>query len=425
MTDSYNICILYTLENVMHFSKIKNRIKRMWYKTPILIKGPAGIGKTKFCESLANELGLELVKLDCAQSGDAGDMIGLLEIENHVHKHTRPSWMDPDKKVLVFIDELNRAKPEVIAALMQLCSPEQGFNGYYLAPGSRVIVAINPSDIAANDCPPLPRPLYTRFWRFDAEVDVELWCDWAESENLNKLIINFIKSNEGYLHREDENVENESEDTVNPRSWENFARMFDNSYNSGDYTNQFGYLTEEGIDLIRSDATGCLGSDMAITFSEWIEKNGDILDDDKIANATEHDWHKIEKIIEHMGPSEFVRLNDNLNLKYKSLVEKKKLTKEQSLNFNRYFFTIKREIRAQIWSSYFKSMMSKGFQGVKWLRNVFDFIGKDLEDVFKTELENCANSKDIMLQVNKTLDNIATHANQTEVSTDQYEGLLT
>lgn len=408
----------------MHFKKIKSRIKRMWYKTPVLIKGPAGIGKTKFCEALAEELGLKLVKLDCAQSGDAGDMIGLLEIENHVHNHTRPSWMNPDEKVLVFIDELNRAKPEVIAALMQLCSPEQGFNGYYLAPGSRVVVAINPSDIAANDCPPLPRPLYTRFWRFDAEADAEYWCEWAESEQLNPLVIKFIAGNTGYLHREDPNIDNESEDTVNPRSWENFARMFDTAYKAGDYTNEFGYLSEEGIDLIRSDATGCLGPDMAITFADWIQKNGDILDDEKVANASDDDWFRIEKMIEKMSPSEFIRLNDNLNIRYKALVDKGKLTKQHSLNFDRYFFSVKREIRAQIWSSYFKEMMSRGFNGTKWLRNVFDFIGPEKEAIFKEELYNCTNSQDIALQVNKTIEQSRKEVADKDVKSDTYEGLL-
>lgn len=408
----------------MNFKKIKHRINRMWYKTPILIKGPAGIGKTKFCEALAQELGLELIKLDCAQSGDAGDMIGLLEIENHIHHHTRPEWMDPNKKVLVFIDELNRAKPEVIAALMQLCSPEQGFNGYYLAPGSRVIVAINPSDIAANDCPPLPRPLYTRFWRFDAEADAEYWCEWAESEELNPVVIKFIKNNNGYLHREDANIDNESEDTVNPRSWENFARMFDTSYKCGDYTDDNGYFTENGIDLIRSDASGCLGPDMAITFADWVRKNGKIIDDDTIVNANEQDWVRIGEMISDMSPHEYIRLNDNLNIRYKSLVEKNKLTYQHSMNFYRYFFVVKREVRAQIWSSYFKEMMNKSFTGTKWLRNVMDFIGTEYETDIKTELQNCVNSKDIANQVNQTLAATKKSLDTTNDTDKTYEGLL-
>ena len=102
----------------MQFGVIEKRITRLWCKTPALLIGPPGIGKTQFCRSLARILELELVVLDCSQSGDSGDLIGLLEIENHVHHHTKPDWMDGDKPKLVFIDEINRAKGEIIAALM-------------------------------------------------------------------------------------------------------------------------------------------------------------------------------------------------------------------------------------------------------------------------------------------------------------------
>ena len=183
----------------MQFGVIEKRITRLWCKTPALLIGPPGIGKTQFCRGLSDKLGLKLVCLDCSQSGDSGDLIGLLEIENHVHHHTKPEWMDTKEPTLVFIDEINRAKGEIIAALMKLCSPEQSFNGFTLPEGSRVVVAINPSNVDSNQVLPINRALFTRFARYHVEVDAKYWCRWAINAGINSTIIRFIDGHNNAL----------------------------------------------------------------------------------------------------------------------------------------------------------------------------------------------------------------------------------
>ena len=124
------------------FSMAKAHILRLAPETACLLIGQPGIGKTEFVFDLAQTLGLELVKLRCAEAGETGDLSGLLREVNGVHSHTIPDWLSHDRPVLLFLDEINRAKKDTINAIMQLCTKEQEFLGHRLAPGSRVICAV-------------------------------------------------------------------------------------------------------------------------------------------------------------------------------------------------------------------------------------------------------------------------------------------
>lgn len=368
----------------MQFGVIEKRITRLWCKTPALLIGPPGIGKTQFCRSLAKILGLRLVILDCSQSGDSGDLIGLLEIENHVHHHTKPDWMDTTEPTLVFIDEINRAKGEIIAALMKLCSPEQSFNGFTLPEGSRVVLAINPSNVDSNQVMPLNRALFTRFARYHVEVDAKYWDKWAESAGINSIIRRFISSHNNALYVDDTEVDSEDENTANPRSWENFARLFDNAYKGGDYVDANGNPVPGGMETLLIDATSTLGPDMAKVFTEWFRKHGNTLDADMVLKAKESDWVVYKGIIDAMSVPQLTQLSDAVITKMSNAYENAKQSKTMSLNFWYFYFAVPSEIRAQMYNFHLIELVFQISENKKnWLSVLREHVGEQKKAALK------------------------------------------
>jgi len=245
------------------FSKAKAHILRLAPETACVLIGQPGIGKTEFVFDLAQTLGLELVKLRCAEAGETGDLSGLLREVNGVHSHTIPDWLSHNKPVLLFLDEINRAKKDTINAIMQLCTKEQEFLGHKLAPGSRVICAMNPSSIASNDVDELNRALFSRMSRITIDVSKPDWLAWATTHGIHPDIISYIdQATDEHLFKMDDVEQFEDENTVNPRAWENFSKMYANGIRLGDY--------KVDPTLIQSDAASHLGPNEALCFFSWL-----------------------------------------------------------------------------------------------------------------------------------------------------------
>lgn len=245
------------------FSMAKAKILRLAPESACVLIGQPGIGKTEFVCDLAATLGLELVKLRCSEAGETGDLTGLLQVLNGIHSHTIPEWLSHNKPVLLFLDEINRAKKDCINAIMQLCTKEQEFNGHRLAPGSRVICAMNPASIASNDVDELNRALFSRMARIHIDVSKPEWLDWATTHGIHQDIISYIdQATDEHLYKMDDVDEFEDENTVNPRAWENFSKMYSNGIKFGDY--------KQNPTLIQSDAADHLGPVEALAFFSWL-----------------------------------------------------------------------------------------------------------------------------------------------------------
>lgn len=245
------------------FSFAESQIMRLAPESACLLIGQPGIGKTQFVEALAGKLGLRLVKLRCAEAGEAADLTGLLIAENGIHTHTVPKWASYDEPILLFLDEVNRAKKENIHAIMQLCTEEQEFNGHKLHRGSRVICAMNPSDIASNDVDELNRAMFSRCGRIYITPSKADWILWASTHSIHPDIIEYIEqATDSHLFSMEDVESAEDRNTVNPRAWENFSKMYTNGTKNGDYAKQ--------ASLVRYDAASWLGEREANEFYSWL-----------------------------------------------------------------------------------------------------------------------------------------------------------
>ena len=142
-------------------------------ETSILIRGPHGIGKSQVVRQVAKHFNLPVVDRRLSQMTE-GDMIGLPSTDGEVTRFNPPDWYKNacTKPICLFLDELNRATPEVMQAAFQIVLDRE-LNGWKLHPETRVYAAINHS--AAYTVNEMDPALLDRFWTIDLEPTVEDW----------------------------------------------------------------------------------------------------------------------------------------------------------------------------------------------------------------------------------------------------------
>jgi len=377
------------------FPQIEKRIKRAWTREPQLLIGAPGIGKTQFCIGLADTLDLQLVKLDLSQNGDNTDLIGLLQVVDGVHSHTCPWWMNTDKPVLLFIDEPNRASDECKNAIMQMCSPEQKFNGRALPEGSRVICAINPASADNNDVEELNRALFSRFNVHFVEVDAKHWCEVvAPKVGIHPIIIEYIKA-KGVTSLFNMNESDDKEDLnkVNPRSWENFSHAFENGFN------QHVYEGEDGFIELYEDAKGRLGPDEAQEFITWFKNRENYISAEDLLNAKGKKFDEMMNDIAKMDVQSKCNLVDRIASYLGEVTKEDKVKPIISNNFAKFFLTIEADLQQLVNTSYFQPMSNDEYEGIDWMGEVFGNMDEDLisKVVEVTEVLNSPTAKSSIL----------------------------
>ena len=93
----------------------------------IMLVGKHGIGKSRILEEYFSKKGEKVVTLFLGQMSDPGDLIGLPSKDEKTGRtdFMLPYWFPVDgKPVVLFLDELNRARPEVLQTIMDLTSTE-------------------------------------------------------------------------------------------------------------------------------------------------------------------------------------------------------------------------------------------------------------------------------------------------------------
>lgn len=141
----------------MQLSQVKTALEvcRTSKAGTLCLVGVSGSGKTSIFSQIYKELGYDgYVIMRPALLADAADLIGLPNFEIIEHEGVkiettafrRPKWLPmPNQKVLVVIDEINRATKDVSNALFGLIESEQPFIGEYKLPeGCTVVATCNP-----------------------------------------------------------------------------------------------------------------------------------------------------------------------------------------------------------------------------------------------------------------------------------------
>jgi len=245
------------------------------------VVGDSGIGKTSSIVQLADELGLNFIKLNLAQIEEIGDLVGFpirqFEMkdkktsewvdENSVEDYRKkgfestglnrmsycpPEWISGKTNGgILLLDDWNRADMRFIQAVMELIDRQQ-YISWKLPKDWHIILTSNPDngDYLVNS---IDNAQKTRFISVNLKFDLKCWGKWAEESKLDGRCINFMLMHPELVTKQ-----------VNSRS----VSMFFNSISS---IKSF----EESLPLIQMIGEGSVGSEFSTLFTMFINNKLD------------------------------------------------------------------------------------------------------------------------------------------------------
>ena len=162
----------------------------------IMLVGRHGIGKSQILTNYYTRRGMKVVTLFLGQMSDPGDLIGL-PAQGSRTTFTPPYWWPEDEQpIVLFLDELNRARPEILQTVMDL-TLNRTLAGRSLPSGSRVIAAVNEGD--EYQLTRLDPALVSRFNIYHFCPTVQEWLLWAEETGIDSRVQKFISGEPAWL----------------------------------------------------------------------------------------------------------------------------------------------------------------------------------------------------------------------------------
>ena len=167
----------------------------------IMLIGKHGIGKSEIITRFYKKM--RVVPFFLGQMSDPGDLIGLMHKDEKTGRSEflPPYWWPTNNKpIVLFLDELNRARPEILQSVQDL-TLNKTLAGKKLPNGSIIISAVNEGEeYQLTDLDPA---LVSRFNVYEFAPTVEDWLLWANDNGIDGRIISFIQKNHHFLDQDD------------------------------------------------------------------------------------------------------------------------------------------------------------------------------------------------------------------------------
>jgi len=235
-------------------SFIKNLVEKK-VKLPVILRGESGIGKSQAVQQAARELGFKCIDLRLAQM-EPGDLIGLprSDAETKTTYWAKPEWFPKEGKVIIFLDELNRAPVDVRQAIFQVLT-DYRMHTHQLPEDCYIVSAINPDDGKfSHQVEQFDPAMVNRMCFIDVEPDVDQWCEWARNNDLHDMVIRFIT-----VHPELLQKTSDTGPFPSPRMWHKLSDL----------------LKADALPVSAQDQVlrGLVGDKPAIAFIRFMDKN--------------------------------------------------------------------------------------------------------------------------------------------------------
>lgn len=166
----------------------------------VIVHGQHGIGKSQVVKQFAKENGLEFIDRRLSQM-EAGDLIGLPDVSGDVTQYKTPSWLprDPDSKGILFLDELNRARRDVLQGVFQLVL-DRSLGDYVLPSGWHIVSAVNPNTDAYVVTDVEDKALQDRFFHVKLTPTTEEFFAYQRNNpKVDQQYMSFLQLNETHL----------------------------------------------------------------------------------------------------------------------------------------------------------------------------------------------------------------------------------
>lgn len=279
----------------MNITEVKKVLPVLFkHKIVPFLWGTQGIGKTQVIKQIAKEAGFDgCIVLNLATQ-EVGDLIGLLEkTEDGSVVHLRPKWFPTEGKYLIFMDEFNRALPDVHQAMFPFIL-EGKLHTHQLPPGCAMVVAGNYNDNRFNVTDTSDAALVSRFCHIDFLPTKEEFIMYAENQG-HESVADFIRTYPEMLEIAPKQRLDLSMVTPDRRSWCEFIAPLER---------------EEAIENERYEVySGLIGQSAAASFITWKTKQSSRLSGRKILSNYKEVRKAVKDIVKNDKEMRFDVLN--------------------------------------------------------------------------------------------------------------------
>ena len=164
---------------------------------------------------------------------------------------------EPDRKHILFIDELTNVKPTVQSLVYSIVLDRAGKDGLWPLPKNAVVVAAGNESKDNLAAYPLTNALFRRFSHIYYEVNKKDWLSWAtrvnssmEGKKIHPAIIAYIMSKKDVLNQD---LDEENPKIVtDPRKWEIASKVLYATKNPNSLLPLIGEeLTADFVDFVQ------------------------------------------------------------------------------------------------------------------------------------------------------------------------------
>jgi len=365
-------------------------MKRIYEVTPIeqpiLLKAIHGVGKSESVKEFFESKGYRVIPFFLGQMSDAGDVLGLPDkVEKNGIKNTDfcpPTWWpkDPNEKVVLFFDELNRAKPELLQVIMDLVLNRK-LAGRSLPKSTRIIAAINPPEDEIYQVENLEPALLDRFNCYDFKPTVDEWIDWATKEKVNRHIIGFISRHNNLLDPPSSKEQRANEVYPSRRSWK---RVSDIINNNSDLLKQ--------QEILATIMLGIVGVSATSSFMKYLRETEKGIHAGILITQFHVHVEEFEEKLSRMNVQDLIALNKEIISWFKENIDllktgSKKEAAQLTYNLQRYLeFVPFLEVMAE-----FFSLMTEENRTQSWPKLIFSLnpsLGQKMISCIKGEKDN-------------------------------------
>jgi alkaline phosphatase D len=253
----------------MYVSELKNALPYLFKAkiTPFLW-GVHGIGKTTAIEQVAAEGGHKLFTLALGNV-EIPDILGIMdfEVDPKTGKRVSSKYMmpeffktlfdfaeaNPDKYAILFLDELNHARKDVLSPVFQMAI-SGSLHTYKFPTNVRIVAAANPpTDDYAGVLNIRNAAFNDRFCHIKIEPNAKGWLNYAAGK-VNDDIHGFITDSPDQLRVEGQAFSVDTFCRPSERSWEMADRLYK-------------------LDAPRELIYGMVGTTTGVAFYSWMETN--------------------------------------------------------------------------------------------------------------------------------------------------------
>lgn len=188
--------------------------------------GRPGIGKSKCVQQFCEKDGRTLTDVRVSTL-DTPDLRGMTYIDA---KNRKTIWLTPEffpthDESCIFLDELNRGRPDIQNASLQLILDRR--LGNYVVPKGTVILAAGNFAEDGHAVFKMDDAMSDRIVHYNVEVSLDSFMEWAVPNRIHPSVLAFLKTKPEYLEKGPNLGEVDMNQVVypTPRSWERVSTV--------------------------------------------------------------------------------------------------------------------------------------------------------------------------------------------------------